>query len=91
MAPVQRAEQTEEDAMQIPILKKVIEEAKNRNCDKIIVRTTNDNLDALRFYQRKNRDHPSRSLSIFGINSRRESMVYLKCLSDSIRRCQSDD
>lgn len=36
------------------LLKKIIEKAKNRNCNKIIVRTTNDNLDAIRFYQRRN-------------------------------------
>jgi len=36
------------------LLKKVIQETKNKKLNKIIVRTTNDNLDALRFYQRRN-------------------------------------
>ena len=35
------------------LLEKVIQEAKSQKCKKIIVRTTNDNLDALRFYQKK--------------------------------------
>ena len=36
------------------LLNKLIKEAKNKNLKKIIVRTTNDNLDAIRFYQRRN-------------------------------------
>ena len=35
------------------LLDRVIEESKSLALKKIIVRTTNDNLDALRFYQRK--------------------------------------
>ncbi|MFC1842883.1 GNAT family N-acetyltransferase [Candidatus Dependentiae bacterium] len=35
------------------ILNKLIATAKSRNCNKLCLMTTNDNLDALRFYQRR--------------------------------------
>ena len=35
------------------LLRKVIEEAKNRNCRRVFLVTTNDNLYALGFYQRR--------------------------------------
>ena len=35
------------------LIKAVFQKAKEQHCKKIIVRTTNDNLDALRFYQRR--------------------------------------
>ncbi len=35
------------------LLRKVIEEAKNRNCHRVFLITTNDNLYALGFYQRR--------------------------------------
>ena len=35
------------------LLAAVEEEAKSRGCDRLVVVTTNDNVDALRFYQRR--------------------------------------